>query len=88
MGGHARDHGRLLRDPGDRSARAQYRLFCRLENGTPEELAARGFQERQIAVITGMCKPFRTVFSDREYKTNVRALGDDYLATLPRRVAT
>jgi hypothetical protein len=69
-------------------ARAQYRLFCRLENGTAEELAARGFQEPQIAVITGMCKPFRTVFSDREYRTNVRALGDEYLATLPRRIAT
>ena len=69
-------------------ARAQYRLFCRLENGTAQELAERGFQEPQIAVITGMCKPFRTVFSDREYKTNVRALGDDYLSTLPRRIAT
>jgi Txe/YoeB family toxin of Txe-Axe toxin-antitoxin module len=69
-------------------ARAQHRLFCRLENGTSGELAARGFQEPQIAVITGMFKPFRTVFSDREYKTNVRALGDDYLASLPRRTAT
>jgi hypothetical protein len=36
-------------------ARAQYRLFCRLENGTAEELAARGFDRPQIAVITGMC---------------------------------
>jgi Txe/YoeB family toxin of Txe-Axe toxin-antitoxin module len=33
-------------------ARAQYRLFCRLENGTAEELAARGFHEPQIAVST------------------------------------
>ena len=46
-------------------ARAQYRLFCRLENGTAAELAERGFQKPQIAFIAGMCKPFRTVFSDR-----------------------
>jgi Txe/YoeB family toxin of Txe-Axe toxin-antitoxin module len=29
-------------------ARAQYRLFCRLENGMAGELAARGFHEPQI----------------------------------------
>jgi Txe/YoeB family toxin of Txe-Axe toxin-antitoxin module len=69
-------------------ARAQYRLFCRLENGTAEELAARGFDRPQIAVITGMYKPNRTQFTDREYKTNVRALGDDYLTTVPRRIAS
>lgn len=33
-----------------------------------------------------MCKPFRTVFSDREYKTGVRALGDDYHRDVSRRV--
>ena len=69
-------------------ARAQYGLFCRLENGTAEELAARGFRDPQITVIAGMCKQLRTVFSDSEYKTNVPALGDDYVATLPRRTAT
>jgi Txe/YoeB family toxin of Txe-Axe toxin-antitoxin module len=69
-------------------ARAQYRLFCRLENGTAEELAARGLNRPQIAVITGMCKPNRSLFTDRVYKTNVRALGDNYLATLPRRIAS
>jgi hypothetical protein len=58
-----------------------------LRTARPES-SLHGFQEPQIAVITGMFKPFRTVFSDREYKTNVRALGDDYLASLPRRIAT
>lgn len=69
-------------------ARAQYRLFCRLENGTAKELAARGFDGPQIAVITGMCKPNSTLFTDREYQKKVRALGDDYLAKLPRPIAS
>ena len=67
--------------------RAQYRLFCVLENGTRAELAKRGFEEPQIAVITGMVKPTRTRFTDSEYEKHVRALGDDYRATLPRRIA-
>jgi Txe/YoeB family toxin of Txe-Axe toxin-antitoxin module len=67
--------------------RAQYRLFCILDNGTSEQLAARGFREPQIAVITGVVKPTRTVLSDREYKKYVRDLGDRYLATLPRPIA-
>jgi hypothetical protein len=69
-------------------ARAQYRLFCRLENGTEDELATRGFDRPQIAVITGMCKPNSTLFTDREYQRNVQALGDDYLGRLPRPVAS
>jgi|SRR4051812_46449463 hypothetical protein len=68
-------------------SRAQYRLFCILDNGTPEQLAARGFDAPQIAVITGVVKPTRTVLSDREYKKYVRDLGDRYLATLPRPIA-
>jgi len=67
--------------------RTQYRLFCRLENGTPEQLAQRGFASPQIVVINGMAKPTRTLFSDREYKKYVRDLGDRYIATLPRPVA-
>ena len=67
--------------------RAQYRLFCRLENGSPEQLATRGFDGPQIVVISGMVKPTRTGFSDREYKRYVRDLGDRYMATLPRPVA-
>jgi Txe/YoeB family toxin of Txe-Axe toxin-antitoxin module len=67
--------------------RAQYRLFCILDNGTPAQLAARGFHEPKIAVITGVVKPTRTVLSDPEYKKYVRDLGDRYLATLPRPIA-
>lgn len=68
-------------------ARQQYRLFCRLENGTPDELAERGFDRPQIVVINGLVKPVRALFSDAVYAKHVRALGDEYLATLPRRVA-
>jgi Txe/YoeB family toxin of Txe-Axe toxin-antitoxin module len=69
--------------PGHR----HYRLFFRLENGTPEELRERGFSEPQIAVITGLVKRNATLFTSGEYK-KVRKLGDDYLSTLPRPVAT
>lgn len=44
--------------------REQFRLFCLLENGTPGELSRRGLRKPAIAVITGMRKPWRTVFSD------------------------
>ena len=64
--------------------RAQYRLFCRLENGSPDELEERGFTKPQIVVITGLVKPNATLFRGAAYK-KVRKLGDDYLSTLPRR---
>ena len=48
---------------------------------------ARGFYAPQIAVINGMTKPVGELFSDREYKTNVRDLGDEYRSTFPRRIA-
>jgi hypothetical protein len=67
--------------------RTHYRLFCRLDNGTAQELAARGFERPQIAVIHGMYKRHRTEFSDRDYRKRVRDLGDDYLTTRPRRIA-
>src|SRR3954454_20570451 len=44
--------------------RTHYRLFCRLDNGTAEELAKRGFDRPQIAVINGLSKAHRTEFSD------------------------
>ena len=66
--------------------REQFRLFCLLENGTDAELSARGLSKPAIAVITGMRKPHRTVFSDREY-TRVRAMGNDHRRQLPRRIA-
>jgi hypothetical protein len=68
-------------------ARRHFRLFCLLDNGTVDELAARGFEEPQIAVINGMVKNHMTEFSDAEYRKHVRDLGDAYLATFPRRIA-
>lgn len=67
--------------------RTQYRLFCLLDNGSPQELAARGFKDPQIVVITGMAKPVRTTFTDADYRKRVRDLGDRYRATLPRPIA-
>jgi hypothetical protein len=40
-----------------------------------------------IAVITGMRKPWRTVFSERDYQ-RVRELGRDHQQNYPRRIAT
>ena len=67
--------------------REQFRLFCLLENGTNEELARRGLQRPAIAVITGMRKPWRTTFSDGDYR-RVRELGTEYQQNHPRRIAT
>ncbi len=66
--------------------REQFRLFCRLENGAMDELAARGLQRPAIAVITGMRKPWRTVFSERDYQ-RVRDLGREHDQNYPRRIA-
>jgi len=67
--------------------RMHYRLFCRLENGTPDELNALGFDRPQIIVISGMVKKNAELFTDAEYKRNVRALGDVYLSRSPRPIA-
>lgn len=66
--------------------REQFRLFCILENPDAHELRRRGLARPAIAVITGMRKPWMTAFSARDYD-HVRALGNDYLGTVPRRVA-
>jgi hypothetical protein len=57
------------------------------ENGTSDELARRGLPRPAIAVITGMRKPWRTVFSERDYQ-RVRELGRDHQQHYPRRIAT
>ena len=67
--------------------RVHYRLFCRLENGTQDELRKRGFDRPQIVVINGLSKPNASLFTDAVYKKRVRDLGDDYPARLPRPVA-
>jgi Txe/YoeB family toxin of Txe-Axe toxin-antitoxin module len=66
--------------------RVHYRLFCVLENGTPEDLEALGFDRPHIVAITGMTKTNASLFTDREYAKNVRALGDDYVSRKPRPV--
>jgi hypothetical protein len=76
-------HEIRLAGPG----REQFRLFCLLENGAREELARRGLQRPAIAVITGMRKPWRTAFSERDYQ-RVRALGQEHQQNYPRRIAT
>jgi hypothetical protein len=67
--------------------REQFRLFCLLENGTPDELRRRGLPKPAIAVITGMRKPWRTAFSERDYR-RVRELGQEFRSGCPRRIAT
>ncbi len=67
--------------------REQFRLFCLLENAEPAELRRRGLAEPSIAVVAGMRKPWMTVFTRTDY-LRVRAMGDDYLGTMPRRIAT
>jgi Txe/YoeB family toxin of Txe-Axe toxin-antitoxin module len=67
--------------------RRHYRLYCLLDNGSAKQLAERGFDCPQIAVINGLVKPNATLFSDATYKKYVRALGDEYLSTLPRPIA-
>jgi hypothetical protein len=67
--------------------RMQHRLFCILDKADKKGLEERGFDEPQIAVITGLSKKSGERFTDAEYKRKVRDLGNDYLTTLPRRVA-
>jgi hypothetical protein len=84
-------HGRMagyyeIRGTGP--GRMHYRLFCLLENGTPVVLKSLGFDRPQIVLINGMAKKNAELFTDAEYKKNVRDLGDDYLSLAPRPIAT
>lgn len=76
-------HEIRLTGPG----REQFRLFCVLENAADEELLLRGLDKPAIAVITGMRKPWRTKFSDRDYR-RVQKLGEEHRRNHPRRIAT
>jgi hypothetical protein len=49
-------------------------------------LKRRGFDRPQIAVISGMVKNNRELFSARDY-AKIRKLGAAYLGTEPRRIA-
>jgi hypothetical protein len=68
-------------------SREQFRLFCLLENANDDELLRRGLAKPVIAVITGMSKPWRTKFSEADYR-RVRRLGEEYKDAYPRRIAT
>jgi hypothetical protein len=61
--------------------RRHYRLFCVLER----EGKQLGLGGPSIVVLTGMEKPFRTTFADRDY-ARVRQLGDEYRSRVPRSV--
>jgi hypothetical protein len=52
-----------------------------LDNGSPQQPRERGLPRPAIAVITGMRKPFMTLFDQHDY-AGVRRLGDDYRAKL------
>lgn len=66
--------------------REQFRLFCLLDNAAEDELARRGLAGPAITVITGLQKPWRTAFDERDYRA-VRVLGDDHTSNYPRRIA-
>jgi len=76
-------HEIRLTGPG----REQFRLFCLLENGSPAERARRGLQRPAIVAITGLRKPWRTTFSDRDYQ-RVRVHGEAHKRKYPRAIAT
>ena len=58
-----------------------HRLFCLLER----DGARVGLGGPSIVVITGLDKPFRTTFNERDY-ARVRQLGDEYRSRVPRSV--
>jgi hypothetical protein len=76
-------HEIRLTGPG----REQFRLFCLLENADDDELVRRGLRKPAITVITGMRKPWRTTFSERDYR-RVRELGEEHRRNSPRRIGT
>jgi len=61
--------------------RRHHRLFCVLERDG-ERIGLGG---PSLVIITGMEKPFRTTFSERDY-AQVRRLGDEYRSRAPRSV--
>lgn len=76
-------HEIRLTGPG----REQFRLFCLLENADDKELLRRGLAKPAVAVIAGLRKPWRTNFSERDYRRVCR-LGEEHKANHPRRIAT
>ncbi len=66
--------------------REQFRLFCILENADPTELSRRGLPSPAIVVLTGLRKPWRTKFSERDYRA-IRVLGNEHRSNVPARIA-
>lgn len=65
--------------------REQFRLFCLLENADAKELQRRGLEGPAIVVLTGMRKPHRQIFDQRDY-AGVHRLGGEHKRNVPRRV--
>jgi hypothetical protein len=61
--------------------REQFRLFCLLDRDGP------GLPEPAIAALGGLRKPIGTKFSESDY-AKIRELGEAYLASSPRSIAT
>jgi len=66
----------------DGENREHFRLFCVLER----DGASVGLRGPSLVVITGMRKPFRTTFTDKDY-AQVSARGREYFKRNPRSVA-
>lgn len=77
---HGAMHG-IYEARTDGPDRAHFRLFCVLERHGADV----GLRGPSVVLITGMQKPFRTIFSDRDYE-RVRALVAEFLARVPRSV--
>jgi hypothetical protein len=76
------DMGRWYEVRVDGPNRHQYRLFCQLERDGGQI----GLGGARLVIICGKDKPFRSVLSARDY-ADVRALGVEFRARLPRSVA-
>jgi hypothetical protein len=61
--------------------REHFRLFCLLDRNGP------GLPGPAVVVVDGRREDFRTTISDSEYAA-VREVGDGYLASAPRSIAT
>ena len=66
--------------------REQFRLFCVLRTPTTPSSCAGACPHRPSSFLTGLRKPWRTKFNEREYRA-VRALGDDHMSSVPWRIA-
>lgn len=82
MSGDMADYFQVKVDGFDQGARKHWRLFCLMERSEDVD----GLPGPCVIVITGLVKPYLTKFTNEEYAT-VRALGDEFLGSLPRSVA-